>query len=187
MHSKQKKIFAIVGMPGSGKTEVTRIFQEKGLPFVRFGEETDRALKEAGLQLTEQNERAYREKLRLKLGMAAYAIKAKPKIAKLVKEHEVVILDGLYSWEEYQYLKSEFPNLELICVIAEPPVRYARLARRSIRSLSGEEARQRDIDEIEKLSKGGPIAIADYCIDNNGTIEKLKDNVVALLQRLAIA
>lgn len=186
MEHNRKTILAIVGMPGSGKTEVVSILQEKGLPFVRLGEETDQGLREKGLPLTEENERAYREKLRNEFGMAAYAIAAKPKIETVLKEHDVLVLDGLYSWEEYVFLKKEYPALALVCLFAEPEIRYERLKDREVRPLSRQEARQRDIDEIEKLNKGGPIAIADYFIDNNETIDTLKKNIEALLQRLKL-
>jgi len=185
--SEKKTILAIVGMPGAGKTEVASYLSVKGLLLVRFGEETDRALMEKGLPLTEQHEREYREQLRKEQGMAVYAKRAKPRIAQVLQQHDAVIIDGLYSWEEYTFLKGEFPDLVLVCVIANPSVRYERLKNRKIRPLSIEEARQRDIDEIEKLSKGGPIAIADYFIENNGSLGELSKKVDALLQRLGIA
>lgn len=181
-----KLVLAIVGMPGSGKTEVANLLKEKGLPLVRFGDETDRGLKELGLPYTPENERMYREKIRKELGMAAYAIKAKPAIEKILKEKNVVVLDGLYSWEEYIFLEKDFEELKLICVFSEASIRYERLAKRPIRPVSIEEARKRDIDEIEKLNKGGPIAIADYFIENNGTIKELEQKIEALLQRLGI-
>ncbi len=182
-----KKILAVVGMPGAGKSEATSILRQKGLAFVRFGDETDRGLTEKGLPLTEDNERQYREKLRSEFGMAIYAIKAAPKIIALLKEQKIIILDGLYSWEEYVYLKERFPTLEVICIFANSKIRYSRLSKREIRPLTFEEARKRDIDEIEKLNKGGPIAAADYFISNNGTKEELKEKINALLQDLNLA
>lgn len=186
-HDGKKRILAIVGMPGAGKTELASYLADKGLPFVRFGDETDRALKEKGLPLTEEHEREYRERIRRELGMAAYAMTAKSKIVEARGKSHTVIIDGLYSWEEYTFLKKEFVDLALICVFAEPSIRYKRLQKREVRPLSEKEARQRDIDEIENLSKSGPIAIADYFIENNETLDKLKEKTDALLQRLGIA
>lgn len=162
-----KKILAIVGMPGAGKSEAVSYLQEKGIPFVRFGDVTDDGVKELGLELNPQNERMVREKIRNELGMAAYAIKSEPRINEILKEHDVIALDGLYSWEEYIYLKERHPELTLIHVYAEPKVRYGRLEHRPIRPLTHEEAAQRDIAELEKLNKGGPIAMADYIVVNN--------------------
>lgn len=179
-----KKILAIVGMPGSGKSQVALFFKEKGVEVFRFGDITDQGLREEGLDFSEHNERYIREKIRRELGMAAYAIKSEPQIRELLKDKELVVLDGLYSWEEYKYLREKFANLYLVCVFAEPPIRYERLAERSNRPVALEEARGRDVAEIENLNKGGPIAIADYFIDNNTTLENLKCQLDKLFQRL---
>ncbi len=171
-------------MPGSGKSSTSEILIKNGFVCLRFGEQTDTGLKEMGLALTEKNEKMYREYIRKKLGMAAMAIKLKPRLDKLLKKENKIVLDGLYSWEEYTYLKKFYPNLILVAVYARPDVRYKRLAGRKIRPLSKKEARSRDIAEIEKLNKGGPIAIADYLIDNNFSKAKLKSKVQEILKLL---
>lgn len=187
MQDQEKVILAIVGMPGAGKTEAVSYFAKKGLPFVRFGEITDEGVqKELGLPLTPENERMYREKIRKELGMAAYAIKAKPKIEKLIQNNDIIAIDGLYSWEEYTLLKNEFPNLILIHIYAEPPVRYKRLSERPIRPVPAEKSRERDITELA-LNKGGPIAMADYLVENSAGIEELAGKLDVFLKRLHIA
>ena len=103
--SSKKTIIAIVGMPGAGKSISCDFFQKKGYPVLRFGDQTDIGLKEQGLPLTQENEQPYRENLRKELGMAAYAIKIKPRIDKTLETENLVVLDGLYSWEEYLFLK----------------------------------------------------------------------------------
>jgi dephospho-CoA kinase len=182
-----KHIIAIVGMPGAGKSEAVAYLQKKGIPFVRFGEVTDNGVKELGLELTPQNERMVREKIRNELGMAAYAIKSEPRINEILKDHDMIALDGLYSWEEYIYLKKKFPELTLIHVYAEPKIRYARLEKRPIRPLTPQEAAQRDIAELEKLNKGGPIAMADYIVVNNSdTIDNLYKLLDEVFRRIGM-
>jgi dephospho-CoA kinase len=163
-----RKLIAIVGMPGAGKTVAADFFRAKHIPVLRFGDQTDITLKELGLPRNETNERFVREKLRKDLGMAAMAIKIEPRILETAKTHSVIVLDGLYSWEEYIYLKRKFPDIQLLCIYAPPKTRYARLGHRKVRPLTEDEASSRDISEIENLNKGGPIAIADYCIVNDG-------------------
>lgn len=179
-----KKIIAFVGMPGAGKSEAAAYLQEKNIPFIRFGSLTDEGVKELGLDLTPDNERLVREKLRNELGMAAYAIKAEPKISEMLTESNIVGIDGLYSWEEYVYLKEKFPNLVLIHIFAEPKLRYARLLNRPIRPVPLDKSRERDIAELEKLNKGGPIAIADYMIQNEGDLEDMKRKIDVLLEKI---
>ena len=184
MNASQKKILAIVGMPGAGKSEVIRYLKKKGIPSVRFGEITDNALQAQGLPLTQEHEKVFREQLRKELGMAAYAIKARPKIDVLLEKYTSVAIDGLYSWEEYVFLNDTFAGLKLIHIFAEPSVRYRRLSKRAVRPLSTKDGRMRDVAELEGLNKGGPIAIADYMIDNSGTLVELYAKLSILLSRL---
>ncbi|MBI2029302.1 AAA family ATPase [Candidatus Gottesmanbacteria bacterium] len=181
---KNKTVIALVGMPGSGKSITAKYFQDKNIPILRFGEQTDIGLKELNKELSEENERWYREKLRNELGMGAYAIKIEPKIKKVLETIDVVVLDGLYSWEEYIYLKKQFPNLVLLCIFASPKIRYNRLSQRTIRSLTLEDAISRDHAELAKLNKGGPIAIADYTIINEENIESLHKNLDQFLHQI---
>ena len=46
------KVVAIVGLAGTGKTEVARVFEEKGFVRVRFGQVTDDEIQRRGLQLS---------------------------------------------------------------------------------------------------------------------------------------
>lgn len=170
---KAQQIIAVVGMPGAGKTTACDFFRKKKVPVLRFGDETDLGLKELGKELTEENERWYREKLRSEWGMGAYARKIKPRLDKALKTNALVILDGLYSWEEYEYLKNFYENLFLLCIFASPKIRYKRLLERKIRSLKIKEARQRDIAELINLHKGPPIALADYLIKNEKKVNDL--------------
>lgn len=178
------KLIAIVGMPGAGKSIAADFFRGKGLPVLRFGDQTDIGLKELGLPLTEVNERKYRENLRAELGMAAMAIKIEPRIRKALEESNIVVLDGLYSWEENVYLKEKFPSIELLCIYARPETRYERLGRRPVRRLGRKEAEGRDYAEIENLNKGGPIALADYLIINEGTEDEFRGHLEAYYSSL---
>jgi dephospho-CoA kinase len=166
--SSSPTLLALVGMPGSGKSVAANFFQSKGVPTLRFGDQTDIGLKEAGLPVTEKNERAYREQIRKELGMAAMAIKIEPRINEALKNSAAVVLDGLYSWEEYVYLKGKFPQIQLLCIFAPASIRYGRLSTRTVRPLTLQEAQDRDVAEIEHLNKGGPIAMADYIVVNDG-------------------
>ena len=179
-----RKLIAIVGMPGAGKTVAADFFHAKKIPVLRFGDQTDVSLKELGLPRNEKNERFVREKLRKDLGMAAMAIKIEPRILEAAKRNSVIVLDGLYSWEEYIYLKRKFPEIQLLCIYAPPQVRYARLGNRKIRPLTREEAESRDIAEIENLNKGGPIAIADYLLVNDGDEAAFQTQLESVYKKL---
>lgn len=166
------KIVAIVGMCGSGKS-VASEYLEKKLDYkkVYFGGVTMKKLQEAGLEVNPENEKMMREKLRHDLGMGAYAKVLLPEIKELLKNNNVV-LDGLYSWTEYNILKEEIPNLILISIVADKKLRYSRLSERQIRPLTEIETENRDLSEINNIEKAPPIAYADYYILNNFTKEE---------------
>lgn len=168
------KVVSIVGMAGSGKSEVARVFEGAGFARVRFGDITDEEVRRRGLDLNEKNERLVRQDLRAEHGMAAYAKLSLPKIDRLLKSGSAVV-DGLYSWEEYVLMKDHYgESLALVAVWASPGTRHLRLANRPIRPLSLQEAVSRDIAEIQNLNKGGPIAMADFTVINESSLEALE-------------
>jgi dephospho-CoA kinase len=178
------KVLAIVGMAGSGKSEVTRLFQRNGFTPIRFGDITDEEIEKRQIELNEENERHIRELLRKEHGMAAYARLNLPRIDLALKYADVII-DGLYSWEEYIFLKEYYNQDFLVVAIwASPKTRYFRLTNRLRRKLTLEEAASRDRAEIENINKGGPIAMADFTILNESSLTNLKKEVERIISRL---
>ncbi len=178
------KVVAIVGMAGSGKSTAAGVFEKAGYIMLRFGDVTMDELKRRSLDVNEENESVVRETLRIEQGMDAYAKLNEPRISAASGKGNVVI-DGLYSWQEYLYLKPKFPGLVLLAIYASPRTRYLRLSGRSVRPLSEEEANERDHAELENLNKGGPIAMSDCTIINEGTLEGLQRSVSSFIRRLA--
>lgn len=89
----------------------------------------------------------------------------------------MVLIEGLYSWEEYTFLKKQFPNTRvyLVAIWARKDLRWARAATRKYRKgLYGEE---RDISELLGTNKGPPIAFADYLIVNDFTLDQFHDKL----------
>jgi len=166
-----------VGLTGSGKSEIASILEEEGYKKIRFGDITEKYLKKEGKEINETNEREMRERLREEHGMAAYAKLNFQKIKENLEVGNKVVVDGLYSWEEYKVLKEEFPELFMIATQVSPKTRYSRLANRKIRPLTKEESSSRDFSEIENINKGGPISMADATIINECSKGDLKKEV----------
>lgn len=178
------KVIAIVGMAGAGKSAVAREFEKSGFIRIRFGDITDKEVRKRGLELNEANEVKVREQLRKEYGMAVYARLNIPRIDTALKKSDVVI-DGLYSWEEYLLLKPYYGDrLSLVAVWASTRTRHARLAGRQIRPLTEEAAAARDRAEIENSNKGGPIAVADFMIANESSLPALKRQTKNVIERL---
>lgn len=178
------KVVSIVGMAGAGKSEVAKVFEESGFARIRFGDVTDEEMAKRGLEPGEESERSVRELLRQEHGMAAYATLNLPRIDSALKSSDVVI-DGLYSWEEYILLKTHYKEyFHVIAVWASPGVRYTRLVSRLNRPLALEEAASRDRAEIENVNKGGPIAMADFTILNESSLENLEQEAGRVVSEL---
>ncbi len=181
-----KKLIAIVGMSGSGKSVASDYLEQQGFTKIYFGGVVLNELKKKNLEITPENEKNMRENLRKEYGMAAMAKILLPEIKESIETNDTV-LDGLYSWDEYVVLKEEFKDtLKLIAIITDKDIRYSRVKLRKIRSLNKDEIEQRDISEIENLAKGGPISIADYYILNNSNLEdyqKRLNEILNILER----
>lgn len=180
-------------MCGAGKSVVSDFFVKNEFQFVRFGQITLDEVKKRGLEPNEVNEKLIREEFRVRHGMAAYATLNLSKFDKLIKNGNV-IADGLYSWEEYKVLKEHFSEaMVLIAVWSPPELRYERISIRVSgvddidlrhRSFTKEEAKSRDYSELENLNKGGPIAMADFTIVNNGDINFLNQQIEEIYNRI---
>jgi dephospho-CoA kinase len=178
------KLVSIVGMAGAGKSEVSRIFEKKGFTKIRFGDITDEEVSKRGLELNEENEHYIRLSLRKEHGMEAYAKLNLPRIDSAL-EHTNVVIDGLYSWEEYTFLKEHYRDgFYVVAVWASPKTRHARLAARTNRGLTPKEADSRDKEEIEDIHKGGPIAMADFTIVNESSLENLRKEAERIIGAL---
>ena len=169
------KLIAVVGMAGSGKSIATDYLEKKGWNKIYFGGAIMDKLKEEGKEVTPANEKKCREDIRAKYGMAAVAVLLEERIKKAYEEKDTV-LDGLYSWDEYVYLKEKFKELVLVSIVCDKEKRYDRVSVRDIRPFNRA--------EIENLAKGGPIAYADYYIFNNGTVDNYIERLEEIIREI---
>ena len=178
-HTNNTKIVAFVGLTGSGKSSAVEYLTAKGYPKVYFGGIVLDAMTKAGLEHTQENEKPFREELREREGKDFVVNRIVTQIQDLINagQHRI-IADGLYTWTEYKILKRAFPGeLTVVAVVAPKHLRHHRLTMRPVRPLTVEEANQRDWAEIENLEKGGPIAIADHYIINNGNLDHFHEQI----------
>lgn len=174
---KQKAIIAIVGLPGSGKTEAAKFFLEKGLPVISFGKIINDYVNRHKLDHTEDVHKKIRENLRVQYGKAALAILNEEKIRQALEKNMIVVIDGMRSWEEYLYLKEKFPQVcvTILALYADKQIRYQRLSKRKERNkLLGEE---RDINELIGTNMGPTIAYADFLVKNNFSLQEFRDKL----------
>ena len=181
MTQPHAKIIALVGLAGSGKSSAVEYLTEKGFPKIYFGGVIYKAMDEAGIEKTWDNQQQFREEIRRREGKDFVIKRVIKNIHDLINAGQnKIVLDGLYTWSEYKFLKHEFPGqVVLIAIVTPKYLRYQRMAKRIERPMQPHEVDQRDWSEIENLEKGGPIAIADYFIINDGSLEQLHQKIDA--------
>lgn len=177
------KIIAFVGLAGSGKSSAVEYLTKKGIPKIYFGGIIYKAMEEAGIEKTWDNQEKFREEIRAREGKDFVVKRAVIEIEKLINagQHKIV-LDGLYTWSEYKIIKHAFPGqVTVIAIVTPKHLRYQRMAKRPERPMQPHEVDQRDWAEIENLEKGGPIAIADYFINNDTGLDDLYQKLDSIL------
>lgn len=174
---RKKTIVAIVGMPGSGKTEASHFFKQKGLPIISFSNVINNYIDENKLKHDEKTHSKLRREFREKHGKEAMAVLNKDNIVEALKKNNIIIIEGMRSWEEYLFIRDQFPKVRVhvLAMYADKKLRYKRIAGRKSRSLLyGEE---RDINELIETNMGPTIAFADALIKNNFSLEELADKL----------
>lgn len=178
-------VVAVVGLTGSGKTDATERFLARGFTRVGFNDPLYEELERRGLPRTQENERPVREELRKDFGMGVMAIRALPRVREAIDRGENVVIESMYSWSEYKLVKEKCGDrFNVLAVYASPALRYERLGKRRIRPLSAEEAQARDYAEIEYIEKAGPIAMADWTIQNIGPRDQFLEEVDQIISSL---
>ena len=169
---KKETIIAIVGLPGAGKTEAAEYLKTKGVPLISFSEIVNKKIDKLNLPHTLEIHHKVRQELRAEHGFEAMAVLSKKKVEQSLKKNRVVVIEGMRSWEEYEYMKKNFPKVRLfiVAIHADKHKRYERISARPTRSdLKGE---SRDIDELISTHMGPTIAFADYVVKNNFSKEE---------------
>ena len=182
MTQPHAKIIALVGLAGSGKSSAVEYLTKKGFPKIYFGGVIYKAMEEAGIEPTWDNQQKFREEIRQREGKDFVIRRVIKNIRDLINAGQnKIVLDGLYTWSEYKILKHEFPGQVVVIAIVTPKhLRYQRMVKRPERPMQPREVDQRDWSEIENLEKGGPIAIADYFIINDSDLTQLHKKIDAV-------
>lgn len=185
---KDVKILAIVGMSGSGKSVVVDHLTNLGLPKIYFGGMIYKEMEKRGIERTAdgESEKHFREMIRETEGKDWVVRQVIESTKNLIAAGQKrIVLDGLYTWTEYKILKKEFPGqMTVLAVVVDKSIRHKRVAKRPERPFNAEEIQERDRSEIENLEKGGPIAMADYYLLNNGSVEELEKDVDEVLKKI---
>ncbi|MDR2854981.1 MAG: flagellar hook-basal body complex protein FliE [Methanomicrobiales archaeon] len=177
------KVLGVVGLPGSGKGELSKVAEQMHIPVVVMGDVIREEVRKAGLPPTGESMGIISRALRERDGMAAIAIACIPVVERL--ESELVLIDGLRGDAEVRVLQKHFSDFVLIAVTAPDETRFLRLSSRKrsddISSLA--ELQKRDTREMS-FGLLNALEMADIRIDNATDIETFQRDVISVLNTL---
>lgn len=181
--SSKKKIITLVGLPGAGKSEAARFFKTKNIPVVAFSNVSE-ILKRKNLPNTNETHRQIRNQLRKTYGMKAFAFLNQEKIQKSLEKSDLIVIENLRSFEEYEFLQQRFADavVLIVCIFAAKKTRYRRIQNRKERKHVG--GIERDLSELQETNIGPTIAFADFIIENNGSVDSFRNKVSEVFEQI---
>ena len=174
----RRVIVVVAGMPGSGKSLVSRAAREIGLPVYVMGDVVREEAARRGLEPTPANLNRVARSLREEYGPTIVAERTAQKFR---GDEEAVLVDGVRSLDEIKVFR-RYGDVVVVAVHASPRTRFERIRRRNRPGdpKTWEEFVARDMTELG-FGIGNVIALADYMIVNE---DKAMDEVLEEAKKL---
>ena len=180
------EVIGIVGLHGSGKTEVTKTLAKFDVSSVRMGDVVWEEIKRRGQQINESAVAAVAEELRKREGLGAIAKRCVPLIESRGKGKRAIVVDGIRGIAEVDEFRRSFgDSFHLLAIWANERVRYSRIASRGRADdvLSLESFREKDRRELG-WGLGEAFTLADFIIVNEGTLEEFHKRAIGLFEKV---
>jgi len=181
------KVIGVAGMPGSGKGEVCRIAGEEGVVVKSLGD----AVRKRFFQLFSDGDPkdigSFANIERERHGEEVWARRLAEDIGdRAIGKGDLILIDGIRSHHEVSVFKELFGDGFLtLCIHSSPGTRYGRLKdrRRGDDPVDPTEFAERDRRELG-WGLGDVIAMSDFMLVNEGSLEELEARARDLLKRL---
>jgi dephospho-CoA kinase len=148
-----------------------------------MGDMIRRAVKDAGMEPTDENLGTMGNQLREERGTDAIAQLCIPEVRK--QSAPLVLIDGIRGDSEVRLFRKQFPGFVLVALNSPFSVRLERLAGRgrSDDTTTGPSLQARDEREL-RWGLGAALDLADYCIENESDLAGFTTRVKELLKQL---
>ncbi|MBN2734332.1 MAG: flagellar hook-basal body complex protein FliE [Methanomicrobiaceae archaeon] len=177
------QVIGVVGLPASGKGEFSRIAKDMSIPVVVMGDVVRKEVSDAGLKLTDKNMGDMSRCLRQGMGMDALAKLTIPLIENI--KSKAVLIDGIRGDSEVETFMRNFRDFHLIAVESSFETRLKRLRERGRSDDQIDEKGLKNRDERETgWGLLNAMSMADYILQNEGTIEEFESNARKLLEEI---
>ncbi|MCE7698373.1 MAG: AAA family ATPase [Methanobacterium paludis] len=184
------KVIGVTGLPGSGKSVVSRVAKNFKIPVVRMGDVIRNEAKKRNLTSGE-----VAVKLREEYGEFVVAERCVSIVKRMNKNSKnkknkgsnsnprIYMIEGIRSPYEIEIFKKNFRDFKVIAVHSTPKTRFKRVQKRNRAddSVKVSEFQRRDKREL-KFGIGDVIATSDYMVVNEGPVKKFKSVVRSILK-----
>ncbi len=182
-----EKLICVVGMPGAGKSIVSKTLAEYfNTEVILMGDVVRAEARRRGIGKDLKSMMKFAEELRKKYGKAAVAKLTINHLKRLKINKNIIIIDGVRSLDEINEFRRHFKHVIIVAVHTSPRRRFQRLQSRGRPDdpKTWEEFQLRDKKELE-FGIGSAIALADIMIVNEDKdVNELIKEVRTIASRL---
>ncbi len=168
-------------MPGCGKEELLKLASQAGFSVIRMGDMVREEAAKRDISPIDEGIGGMAHREREIHGPDVWARRTLERITS-----DRVVIDGVRSLDEIAAFRQAFgKGLWIIAIHASPRTRYRRISNRGREDdvLTEEELHVRDLREL-RWGLGEVIALADYLIVNEGTLEEFENEVRKVLNEI---
>ncbi len=168
-------------MPGSGKEEFINVAIDFGFQIVRMGDLVRDEVRRRGHNLDDASVGGLANGEREKYGMGIWALRTLPKI-----RESKVLIDGIRGIAEIEVYREAYPEgLYVISIESSDKARFERIKerRRKDATLTQEQFKERD-DRERSWGLQEAMAVADYRIINEGSLQEYREDVGRVLREI---
>jgi dCMP deaminase len=176
-------ILGLTGKNGAGKTEVSRYLISRGFEYHSLSDEIRNEIRRRGLEIDRDLLIEVGNELRAKFGAAVLA----ERVLKRLGQDRNYVIDSIRNPEEVDALRGR-PDFTLLCVVADPMIRFERSrdraregAPQSLAQFQAQEARELESDDPTRQQLLATESMSDVTIRNNGTVEDLHEKLRPIL------
>jgi dCMP deaminase len=181
-------ILGVSGLNGAGKGEVVAYLEARSFYPLSLSDVIRDELRERGLEETRERMIETGNEIRSAMGPGGLALRLADR---LVPDRNYVI-DSIRHPAEVEVLRTRTRHFQLLWVTADEAVRLARIIERArpgdpttIEDLRRLEGRELESDDPSAQQLLAVRELADFTIDNGGSIEELRTQVQHVLERTA--
>ena len=183
--SSMSRVFAVCGMPGSGKGEFAQIFIDAGIPVRSMGDMVREEVARREIEVVPEVFGQVAADLRREFGEDVLAVRLTAAVDDLLQTHPLVLIDGLRGTAEYSVFKSTWgERFQSVAIHTDKEIRFSRMLARG-RSEDGGTATFEARDEREKgWGLEELIGQADVLVENNDDLVQFQNQIRSWLATL---